>query len=73
MRCLDLKVKPWPASANPGQRVLELRNRQHDIRTLRACGTNWYLLMVDGEPCWGEDRELRLAYESGLYRWRERG
>lgn len=47
---LELRTPPWPASQNPAQRVLELRNRQYDIRTVRRDGRAWYWLWKDGEP-----------------------
>ena len=47
---LELRREPWPASLNPAQRVLELRNKQYDIRTVRAKRRTWYWLWEDGEP-----------------------
>lgn len=47
---LELRCPPWRASQNPAQRVLELRNRQHDIRTVRVGKRTWYWLHVDGLP-----------------------
>jgi len=47
---LELRCPPWRASQNPAQRVLELRNRQHDIRTVRLGSRTWYWLHVDGMP-----------------------
>lgn len=47
---LELRCPPWRASQNPAQRVLELRNRQHDIRTVRVGRRTWYWLHVDGLP-----------------------
>jgi hypothetical protein len=47
---LELRCPPWRASQNPAQRVLELRNRQHDIRTVRLADRTWYWLHVDGLP-----------------------
>lgn len=47
---LELRREPWPASQNGAQRVLELRNRQHDIRTVRLSRRTWYWLHVDGLP-----------------------
>lgn len=47
---LELRSPPWPASLNPAQRVLELRNRQHDVRTERRGKRTFYWLWVDGEP-----------------------
>jgi hypothetical protein len=44
---LELRREPWPASLNPAQRVLELRNRQHRIVTERRDGKTWYRLEVD--------------------------
>ena len=46
---LELRTPPWRASQNPPARILELRNRQHDIRTVRKRLT-WYWLHVDGLP-----------------------
>lgn len=47
---LELRREPWPASLNPAQRVLELRNRQHHIVTERRDGKTWYRL-EEGEEC----------------------
>lgn len=47
---LELRCPPWRASQNAAQRVLELRNRQHDIRTVRVGRRTWYWLHVDGLP-----------------------
>lgn len=47
---LELRCPPWRASQNPAQRVLELRNRQHDIRTVRLGRRTWYWLHIDGMP-----------------------
>lgn len=47
---LELRCPPWRASQNPAQRVLELRNRQHDIRTVRLGKRTWYWLHIDGLP-----------------------
>jgi hypothetical protein len=46
---LELRMPPWRASMNPAARVLELRNRQHDIRTERDGGHARYVLYVGGE------------------------
>lgn len=45
---LELRREPWPASQNGAQRVLELRNRQYDIRTERRDGKYWYVLYLEG-------------------------
>ena len=41
---LELRREPWPASLNPAQRVLELRNRQYRIKTERVEGKTYYRL-----------------------------
>ena len=41
---LELRREPWPASLNPAQRVLELRNRQYQIKTERREGKTYYRL-----------------------------
>ena len=46
----ELRCPPWNASQNPAQRVLELRNKQYDIRTVRGGGKTWYWLWKAGEP-----------------------
>ena len=51
---LELRKQPWPASMNPAQRVLELRNHQHDIRTVRRDRSTFYVLYVDGVAQGGE-------------------
>ena len=45
---LELRSPPWLASMNPAQRVYELRQRQHDIRTEREGKDYRYALYVDG-------------------------
>jgi hypothetical protein len=51
---LELRREPWPASMNPAARILELRNHQHDIRTVRRDRTTWYVLYVKGLAQGGE-------------------
>jgi hypothetical protein len=46
----ELRCPPWRGSQNPAQRVLELRNRQHDIRTVRRGRFTWYWLHIEGRP-----------------------
>ena len=46
----ELRCPPWRASQNPAQRVLELRNRQFDIRTVKSGGRSWYWLWEKGLP-----------------------
>lgn len=45
---LELRREPWPASLNPAQRVLELRNRQYRIKTERVEGKTYYRLEQEG-------------------------
>lgn len=45
---LELRREPWPASLNPAQRVLELRNRQYRIKTERREGKTYYRLEQEG-------------------------
>lgn len=69
VRCLDLKCPPFKASANPAERVRELRKAQHDIGTMYAAGEYWYLLCVDGKPVWGRVTFLERLFLDGSYRW----
>jgi hypothetical protein len=47
---MELRCPPWSASQNPAQRVLELRNRQYDIRTVRRNARTYYHLYIDDLP-----------------------